>query len=412
MEEPVAPVMEEPVVPITTSEKCSFRSCKVNGALLITCSAQGCSKKVHLMCFQGLLLKRYTELQALPVGKVACTKRCHGKIVKETAGGGEDADGGNRKGNWDCDGLDGVKDPHTSVKILLDWWMTEGNYNKFCGKHNNGTKKIQFANNLAEKMSRETNSQRNAKNVLNKIQHIEKTFKDAHLFASSETGAGLKEDDEGTFEDSVKKKCPYYFDLLDIMADRASSKPKATSYDDSEESEVFDIQGMSELSDGEEVVEEVGDKSVATKRTARTSSNTTSSRKAKKKRIPGIIDDAVEVFTEASKNSKEKMDEMVRHNQFIEKLEERKMVLEEEKKNLEERKVVLEEEKRDLEERKVVIEEKKMHQASWQNKNDKLQYQMQLLDQYNNLKQNHNWSDERIVAFNPDMKLIVDSEQT
>jgi hypothetical protein len=26
-------------------------------------------------------------------------------------------------------------------------------------------------------------------------------------------------------------KCPYYFDLMDVMADRASSKPKCTSYD-------------------------------------------------------------------------------------------------------------------------------------------------------------------------------------
>ncbi|WP_447516275.1 hypothetical protein, partial [Clostridioides difficile] len=90
-------------------------------------------------------------------------------VVKDTAGGGEDADGGNRKGNWDCDGKKGHDDPHTSVKILLDWWMKEGNYNKFCGKNNNGIKKIQYCNQLAEKISRETNTLRNAKNVQSKI---------------------------------------------------------------------------------------------------------------------------------------------------------------------------------------------------------------------------------------------------
>ena len=43
---------------------------------------------------------------------------------------------------------------------------------------------------------------------------MEKAFKDAHTFASSETGAGLQEQDKGTFEEAVKKKCPYYYDLL------------------------------------------------------------------------------------------------------------------------------------------------------------------------------------------------------
>jgi hypothetical protein len=366
----------EDAVPLAASEKCSFRSCKINGAELMECSAQGCSKKVHLMCFQGLLLGKHILLQALPVGKVACTKRCHAKVVKETAGGGEDADGGNRKGNWDCDGKEGVEDPHTSVKILLDWWMAEGNYNKFCGKNNNGIKKIQYCQRLAEKMSRETKTPRNSKNVMNKINHIEKTFKDAHIFASSETGAGLKGDDEGTFEDALKKKCPYYFDLLDIMADRASSKPKATSYDDSEESEVVDVQVMSELSDGEEVVEEVGDKSVATKRTAATSS----SRKVKKKKkgSPTLDGDGLEVLNEATQVSKDRMNEMVRHNQFIEKLEERKLALEEKK--------------------------------VWQCKTDELEYKMRLLERYNQLKENRHWTDKKIIAFYPDMKQIVEAE--
>lgn len=129
--------------------------------------------------------------------------------MKEIAGGGEEADGGGRKGNWDCDGKAGLEDTHTSVKILIEWWMTEGNYSRFCGKNNNGIKKIQFAQQLSEKISSETNTKRDAKNVLSKIQHIERTFKDAHNFATSETGAGIKENDEGTFEAAVKKKCPY-----------------------------------------------------------------------------------------------------------------------------------------------------------------------------------------------------------
>jgi len=43
------------------------------------------------------------------------------------------------------------------------------------------------------------------------------------------------------FQDVVCKRFPYYFDLLEIYGDRASSKPKATSYDDlSEDSDEED----------------------------------------------------------------------------------------------------------------------------------------------------------------------------
>ena len=53
-----------------------------------------------------------------------------------------------------------------------------------------------------------------AKNVLNKIQHIEQVFKEAHGFAVSETGAGITEEqDQSTFEDLVKKKCLYYYNI-------------------------------------------------------------------------------------------------------------------------------------------------------------------------------------------------------
>jgi hypothetical protein len=54
-----------------------------------------------------------------------------------------------------------------------------------------------------------------------------KTFKDAYDFANTEKGTGLQEGDFGLFDDSVRKLCPNYFDLLPILAERSSSKPKA-----------------------------------------------------------------------------------------------------------------------------------------------------------------------------------------
>ena len=251
------------------------------------------------------------EVQRTPAAcqrKVSCTKKCYQKAVKEAAGSVDDADGGGRKSNWDCDGKNGPDDPKTSVQILLDWWTTEGNYSKFCGKNNNGIKKSQVCAQLAQKMTNETLTARDGKNVLSKIQHIERTFKEAHTFAASETGAGIQENDNATFEEAVKKKCPYYCDLLEVMCDRASSKPKATSCElDSDAEKVDSDDDVSEISETE--------KSTTTKRSAVTEA-TSSSKKAKrpaKKSAAAVDEETISALNKASQNSVTKMAELVRH---------------------------------------------------------------------------------------------------
>ena len=81
--------------------------------------------------------------------------------------------------------------------------------------------------------------ERTPKQVLNKIDHIQKCFKRAHDFATSETGEGLKENDPATFQEKVEQKCPWYDDLLPVMADRASAKPRCTNDDLSIDSDQF-----------------------------------------------------------------------------------------------------------------------------------------------------------------------------
>ncbi len=103
---------------------------------------------------------------------VACTKLHHIKATKELSGGGEDQAEGGRKGNWESDGKEGPTDPNASMSILLDWWMTEGNYSKFYGKNDNGVIKIQFCNIIATKILEETTGSQDIKSVLNKIQQI------------------------------------------------------------------------------------------------------------------------------------------------------------------------------------------------------------------------------------------------
>jgi hypothetical protein len=220
----------------------------------------------------------------------------------ELSGGGDEQEEGGRTGRWDCDGMNDPDDTHTSTKILLDWWMEEGNYGKFCGKKNDGIKKIQFCQALADKMTQETTSKRDGKSLLSKIQHIERSWRLAHNFATSETGAGIKENDgEGQFKDIVNKKCPYYFDLLDVMADRASSEPKCTNYD----ADVNELSlSLSDLSDDEDRC------SVATKRTTGTTSSKKSSGSNKKRKALTLMDDsAVAALKAGNKAMEQRMQE-------------------------------------------------------------------------------------------------------
>ena len=98
---------------------------------------------------------------------------------------------------------------------------------------------------------------RDGKQVMNKISHIEKSFRLAHDFANTETGQGLQENNWGEFDDAIRHKCPYYFDLVEIFGDRASAKPKATSHDnldssdDDEEllSKEFDLFSVDSMND-------------------------------------------------------------------------------------------------------------------------------------------------------------------
>ena len=72
---------------------------------------------------------------------------------------------------------------------------------------------------------------RDDKQVRNKIQHLERQFWEAFDFANTETGVGLLETDRGAWDDAVLQRCSHYFDLFDVFADCASSKPNVTNMD-------------------------------------------------------------------------------------------------------------------------------------------------------------------------------------
>jgi hypothetical protein len=359
---------------------------------------------------------------ALPDDKVACTKACHLNALKALSG---QIDSG--RGNWTNDGIMGVDDPNTSMKILLDWMLEEGNYSRYRGKDNNGIKKNQFASALCEQMALLTTSKnRTAKQIQSKISYIEESFRTAHIFATSETGAGIQEKEgKETFKDYVRKKFLYYYELCPIMADRSGTEPKLTnldnrnldkfSDDDTKEdddgnyyndaSEKFNgtddndtsyndnrppkyISTPTKVNDTE--IEECG--TTTTKRSMMDEDSSiskrsimcdnTSSKKHKKKNSKSssqqlLDDNTLSMLDIANQQSIEKLAEQKRHNRIVE------------KSNIEKNK----------------REETRLQLESWKGRNDELNYKVNLVSQYTSLR-NQGLTQQQVLHMFPEMQSV------
>jgi hypothetical protein len=161
-----------------------------------------------------------------------CSKRCYNKVKTALTNNTYFSPNDNSRLGWENDGQNGPDDINNSMKLLLDWMGENGaiNYTRFRGKNN-----ILSKNNTAELVARRINSygvkiKRTAKSALNKLYYLEKSFRTAHDFANSETGAGLLATDNGsTFQKLIEKRCMYYEELLPIFQGRASARATITS---------------------------------------------------------------------------------------------------------------------------------------------------------------------------------------
>lgn len=219
---------------------CRIRGCKAPvGLAPAFCYNERCEHSIHFTCFKAKIIDKY-NLQFLPDPEimedgpsqyvVACTKACYDKVLRRI----EELKKRKEDGAsllWDKDGREGPDDPNNSLNALIKWLAVPGNYSNYRGGEAN-IKKTHYQEEIARKINASgVLSKRTAKQVGSKIAHVEKQWKEAHDWTFTETGAGLKENDPGTFKDSILRKCPYYFDLYDVMADRASARPKMTSDD-------------------------------------------------------------------------------------------------------------------------------------------------------------------------------------
>ena len=129
-------IYDAPPVP-----KCSRRGCKQLNSQVFMCAGIDCVRVIHETCYM-VVTQSNKDMDLLPAGIVVCTKKCYTKYLK-----GIERSAMCSKGvidmMWDRDGRRGESDPNTSMSVLLEWWMSEGNYAKYRGTNNHGvTKKM------------------------------------------------------------------------------------------------------------------------------------------------------------------------------------------------------------------------------------------------------------------------------
>jgi len=95
-------------------------------------------------CYERIALvqKEKDPGPPLPDNQGVCTKACHTAVAK--------VDAIDNHATWCLDGNGGPQDPNHSMKLLLDWWCTPGQYEKYARKNNEGVKKMTVCEDIAK----------------------------------------------------------------------------------------------------------------------------------------------------------------------------------------------------------------------------------------------------------------------
>jgi hypothetical protein len=211
-----------------TAAKCFQKKCLAPSANAFPCQFPTCQKAICQSCFTAVVLTK-NQLDAFENKDgstvVVCSKR-HYNSCKKAITDLEKKQKKEPSNRWDQDGPLGRDDPNHSESIVIGWLTDEGNYRKYRGSDNKGLRKTEFAEKIAKIINcTGVKIKRDAKMVVNKIASLEGAFRRAHDFANHETGAGKEVTDTGkTFEDVVTGKFKYYYEMLEIMADRAGGR--------------------------------------------------------------------------------------------------------------------------------------------------------------------------------------------
>jgi hypothetical protein len=178
------------------------------GEELLPCAGKNCERFMHATCSTTVCARN--KVEPLPSPAVTCTKKCHITAVKEAA----PSKPGKVK-NWNSDGAGGPKDPKSSEYYLVRWLMQEKNYAMWRGdKH--GKSKSDICRSLAEYLHDKGCQKRDWDDVRQKIRHLEDDVRRANDYATSETGAGMEFQSQGSFKKMLLDISPYWEELSPV----------------------------------------------------------------------------------------------------------------------------------------------------------------------------------------------------
>lgn len=239
--------------------KCSHRSCVFRSKRGIIakykCWVSDCDKEMHYECYRGLVLeknkiKHFCTDDVDYLTAVVCGKKHHDKALRSFMLSGADPDA-TQNIPWNKDGKNGKDDPNHSESIVVEWLSNQSNFQRFKGDDVTGKKKIAVCGEISDMLkARGIRKERNARSVLQKINNMITSWRETYQWTEN-TGQGVLESEGSeSFRAKVLQRCSFFYDLEDVLKDRAGTRPIASSDDlfndsceDADEAEDEDEEG-------------------------------------------------------------------------------------------------------------------------------------------------------------------------